>query len=163
MLNELSAKELGAKLKELREYHGYTQQEIVKLLGVGRAVYGMYESGERTININNLAKLSQFYNISLDWFFDKAYKTITPFVISHINDKLQRLGHSITLVLKAPYEPNLSETVKIIINDSWVDSHSSLNLTKAFYEFLEMQLEHFGIKNIMYNNDKTIFWTKESN
>ena len=51
MLNELSAKELGAKLKELREYHGYTQQEIVKLLGVGRAVYGMYESGERTINI----------------------------------------------------------------------------------------------------------------
>ena len=127
LFKELTVKELGDKLKELRKKHNYKQEEIAKLLNISRVNYTHYETGTRMININNLAKLSQIYNISLDWFFEKTYKTITPFVISHINDKLKRLGHSITLVLNSPYEPNLPETVEITINDSWLDSHIPIN------------------------------------
>ena len=88
-------------------------------------------------------------------------KYITPLMISYINQEIKKMGHSIFLVLTS-YRSN-NETVEIIVNDSWINLNSSLNLTDEFYDFVETQLKNFGIKNIMYNNDKTIFWVSKEN
>ena len=89
-------------------------------------------------------------------------KYITPLMISYINQEIKKMGHSIFLVLTSPCHSN-NETVEIIVNDSWINLNSSLNLTDEFYDFVEIQLKNFGIKNIMYNNDKTIFWVSKEN
>ena len=89
-------------------------------------------------------------------------KYITPLMISYINQEIKKMGHSIFLVLTSSYHSN-NETVEIIVNDSWINLNSSLNLTDEFYDFVEIQLKNFGIKNITYNNDKTIFWVNKEN
>lgn len=57
---------LQSNLKRFRKYNGYTQQQISNYLGVTRQAYSHYEAGERVPNYVILAKLAEFYNISVD-------------------------------------------------------------------------------------------------
>lgn len=57
---------LGNRLKELREFNGYTQEYIADILGVVRQTYSHYENGKRTIAPDQLCKLADLYSISLD-------------------------------------------------------------------------------------------------
>lgn len=58
---------LGAKLKEARKKAGYTQQEVEIHTDISRQVLSHYETGKREPNIETLAKLSDFYEVSIDW------------------------------------------------------------------------------------------------
>jgi transcriptional regulator with XRE-family HTH domain len=56
---------LGKNLKYLRSKFGYTQDEIADRIGCKRSAYKEYEY-EQTPPLENLIKLSEVYNISLD-------------------------------------------------------------------------------------------------
>lgn len=58
---------LGKKIKELREEMNIPQQKIADILGVSRQSLSLYEKGERTINVESLGKLSQFFGVSSDY------------------------------------------------------------------------------------------------
>ncbi len=60
------------KLKELREYEGYTQEEIAHILNVKRATYAGWESGKDFIPIPKLNELANFYHTSLDYLIGKS-------------------------------------------------------------------------------------------
>lgn len=49
------------KLKELRTKFGYKQKDISNFLGVDQSLISKYESGERTISVDMLEKLSDLY------------------------------------------------------------------------------------------------------
>lgn len=48
----------------LRQKAGMTQEEIAEIIGVERATYARYESGDRKISAIALLKLAHFYEIT---------------------------------------------------------------------------------------------------
>lgn len=58
-------------LKELRTKHGYTQNEIAKILGISRAAYTNIENGKREPDFDTLNKLCDIFNVSSDYLLGR--------------------------------------------------------------------------------------------
>ena len=67
------------RLKDLREDHDKTQQEVADYLNMHRSVYRRYETGEREIPSWAVIKLAEYYGVSTDYIFgltgDPAFQT----------------------------------------------------------------------------------------
>lgn len=55
------------RIRDLREDNGYLQQDIANVLDLYLNTYRRYETGQTTIPVNLLKKLSKFYNVSMDY------------------------------------------------------------------------------------------------
>lgn len=55
------------KLKEIREDHDLTQEDIGNLLSISRQNYSRWETGEKIIPLKHLNTLSNYYKISFDY------------------------------------------------------------------------------------------------
>ena len=55
------------RLEDLRVDHDLTQQDVANILGCKREVYRRYEKGTRTIPVDFLIKLADYYNVSIDY------------------------------------------------------------------------------------------------
>ena len=58
------------RLKELREEHEFTQDYIATYLKINRIVYIRYENGTREIPVSYLIKLSELYDVSIDYIVE---------------------------------------------------------------------------------------------
>lgn len=63
------------KIRELREDKDLTQKQLSKLLNCTQQTYSRYETEEITIDINNLKKLAEFYNTSIDYIVGLTNET----------------------------------------------------------------------------------------
>jgi len=61
---------IGEKIKELRTRFGMSQQELANKLGISRPAISQIEKGERKIAAEELIKLSEVFNISIDSLLD---------------------------------------------------------------------------------------------
>lgn len=57
---------LSSNLKYLRKFFGYSQKQVAAILEVDRSTYSYYEIGKTTPSPENLIRLSELYNISID-------------------------------------------------------------------------------------------------
>jgi len=57
---------IGYRIKELREHLGINQQRLAGLLGVSRPTISQIENGERKISADELIKLSEIFNLSVE-------------------------------------------------------------------------------------------------
>ena len=55
------------RLKELRSYEGYTQQDVANFLHVQRATYAGWETGKDIMPLRQLLKIANNYQKSLDY------------------------------------------------------------------------------------------------
>ena len=55
------------RLKEIREYRGLSQLKIADVLNIRQNTYSQCETEKRQIPIESLIKLSEFYNVSVDY------------------------------------------------------------------------------------------------
>ena len=55
------------RLRDLREDADLNQTDIAEYLGIQQTVYSRYERGMRTIPLEHLIRLADFYNVSLDY------------------------------------------------------------------------------------------------
>jgi len=55
------------RLRDMREDHDLKQTKIAEMLGITQTVYSRYERGLRTIPIDLLIRLSEFYQVSCDY------------------------------------------------------------------------------------------------
>lgn len=55
------------RVRDLREDRDYNQKDIAKLLNMQLTVYQRYERGERELPLWAAIKLSNFYNVSVDY------------------------------------------------------------------------------------------------
>ncbi|AUM89149.1 transcriptional regulator [Clostridium botulinum] len=62
----------GDRLKELREEKELTQEELGKLLNVSRQTVSGYEAENIEPNINNLVRLADIFNVSLDYLLGRT-------------------------------------------------------------------------------------------
>ena len=55
-------------MRELREDHDLTQQEVAEYLGTSQTMYSRYERGANELPIHHLIALCRFYKVSADYF-----------------------------------------------------------------------------------------------
>lgn len=60
-------KKLGENIKILREQHGITQQKLADLLSLSRPTVSQIEIGERKLSADELIKLADIFNISVEY------------------------------------------------------------------------------------------------
>jgi len=58
------------RLRDMREDHDLKQTEIAEFLGIQQTVYSRYERGARTIPLEHLVKLAEFYKVSVDFLLE---------------------------------------------------------------------------------------------
>lgn len=60
------------RIRELREDNDYKQTDLAKYLNCTQVSYSRYENGQREVPIETLIKLSDFYNVSIDYILEKS-------------------------------------------------------------------------------------------
>lgn len=55
------------RLRDLREDHDKTQQEIAEILSTSQTMYARYERGANELPIRHLITLAKLYNVSTDY------------------------------------------------------------------------------------------------
>ncbi len=63
------------RIKNLREDHDYTQQNIADAIGITQRKYSYIETGTQPLTDEILVRLSQFYQVSIDYLL---YQTDRP-------------------------------------------------------------------------------------
>jgi transcriptional regulator with XRE-family HTH domain len=61
-------KTLGERLREAREYLGFSQDQVATFLGVSRSALSLMESGQRKVDALELKKLAGLYKRSVGYF-----------------------------------------------------------------------------------------------
>lgn len=56
------------RMRNLREDHDKTQQEIADILGTSQTMYARYERGANELPIRHLLTLCKYYHVSADYF-----------------------------------------------------------------------------------------------
>lgn len=64
---EEKALQLNNRIKELRHENGLTQMDMAQILRVKHKQYWLYEQIGYNMNIEKLAQIAMFYNVSIDW------------------------------------------------------------------------------------------------
>ena len=64
--------EVGARLKECRTSMGLTQKAVAERLGVAQPVYQRFEKGTFECNYEQLCKLSDIFDVSIDFLLGKS-------------------------------------------------------------------------------------------
>jgi len=78
---------IGEKIQALRKQHGWSQQQLAKMIGTSGPIVGRYERGEMTPSVEVAKKLANTFDVTLDFLVDDTGKT------AEIKDKamLQRI------------------------------------------------------------------------
>jgi len=63
--------ELGKKLRDARNYVGFTQDEVASVLGIPRTSLSELEAGRRRVDVQELSRLSKLYRQSVGYFLDE--------------------------------------------------------------------------------------------
>jgi transcriptional regulator with XRE-family HTH domain len=57
---------LGQRLKNTREYRGFSQEDVATCLGIPRSAVSLIETGDRKLDTLELSKLAKLFDCSTD-------------------------------------------------------------------------------------------------
>ena len=60
------------RLRDLREDHDKTQQDIADILGTSHTMYARYERGANELPLRHLLKLADYYGVSADYLLGRS-------------------------------------------------------------------------------------------
>lgn len=60
------------RIKELRNEKGLLQSDVAEYIGKSERIVGFYEKGERDPNTDTLIKLSELFDVSIDYILGKS-------------------------------------------------------------------------------------------
>ena len=60
------------RMRDLREDHDKTQQDIADVLGTSQTMYARYERGANELPIRHLLTLCEYYKVSADYFLGRT-------------------------------------------------------------------------------------------
>ena len=69
---------METRIKSLREDNDLTQRQLSNFLNISQVAYSYYELNKRSIPLELLVKLADFYNTSVDYLLYRA-NIITPY------------------------------------------------------------------------------------
>ncbi|MEP3387539.1 MAG: XRE family transcriptional regulator [Reichenbachiella sp.] len=94
-------------IKFLRKKFGYTQETFAEAIGIKRSLVGAYEEGRADPRLNNLLRMSEVFNVSVDTLISK--------VVSELSDEelhQQEEGSAKILAITVDKEDN--ENIELI-------------------------------------------------
>ena len=65
-------KEMGKRLKGLRESMGLSQMKMAEILGLKQPSINRYEQGTATPTVENLRKYADYFDVSMDYIFART-------------------------------------------------------------------------------------------
>lgn len=116
---------LGQRIKELREHAGINQQKLAEMLEISRPAISQIENDERKISADELIKLSEIFNISVENLLNKTKEVevilsegkksvkVRPQIRINVPQKnLEKFkGIFLYLLNRVGSKPNIGETV----------------------------------------------------
>ncbi len=60
------------RIRQMREDHDLTQEQLGRALGVSQRMYAYYESGQHMPPPPFLCALADFYSVSVDWILERT-------------------------------------------------------------------------------------------
>ena len=66
-MNEDTGMEYYQRMKDLREDHDLSQEDIAKVLQTTQEQVSKYETGRQMMGIDKYIKLAKYYNVTLDY------------------------------------------------------------------------------------------------
>ena len=60
------------RLKDLREDHDYTQQQVAEKIGITQRKYSYIEAGVQQLTADVLVALARFYKVSVDYLLGET-------------------------------------------------------------------------------------------
>ncbi len=86
-------KTLGERLREAREYLGFSQEEVATFLGVPRSALSLMETGQRKVDALELKKLAGLYKRPVGYFTgDEAEEIPFGADVKHLARKVAQLS-----------------------------------------------------------------------
>lgn len=89
---------ISSNIKFLRKTHNKTQKDIAKVIGVTSNAIGNYESGIRDLSAIDVAKIANYFNVSIDDFLNKdlskEYNNIKKFAEDSEKEMLKEVLQS---------------------------------------------------------------------
>lgn len=80
------------RLKQLRKSFGITQTEFAKEFNISQGTIGMWETGQRTPDIEMLSKIARRFNVSIDYLLGETDETKKSPSISDEDVKVALFG-----------------------------------------------------------------------
>lgn len=93
------------RLKQLRLANGLTQKELAKSIEVGRTTISEYESGKIVPKHEGLLKLSNYFNVSVDYLTGVSNE---PNTRKHNEHDLDKLLNTLDYILMNEYDSPVS-------------------------------------------------------
>ena len=62
------------RIRDLREDHDKTQEDIARVLGTSQTMYARYERGANEMPIHHLITLCKYYGVSADYLLGLSEK-----------------------------------------------------------------------------------------
>jgi transcriptional regulator with XRE-family HTH domain len=86
-------KAMGDRLREAREYLGFSQEEVATYLGVSRSALSLVETGQRKVDALELKKLASLYKRPATYFTgEEAENLAVGEEIAHLARKASELS-----------------------------------------------------------------------
>ena len=63
----LNMKDIGFRLRKLRQVYGKTQEELCDEIGVSDTHYRKIEAGKRNGSLELIVEMAEYFNVSLDY------------------------------------------------------------------------------------------------
>lgn len=168
-------KQIGEKIRNLRLATKLNQNELAEILNVTQASLSAYETGNKLPSLDVLIRISEHFNVSLDWLCNnQGHRNIVTMAdiiqtLSEINniDGLE-LNIDPTKNLSAGPEGTYKYSCEISFNSyfneyvSAEDNHCASHLCKFIYDWKTTmdQLKHLTDNEII-ENYKQMWWDKQ--
>ena len=116
-------------LKDLRLKHGLSQEDLGKIIGVGRTTISMYESGNIVPRQEGLLKIASYFDVSVDYLTgissSKEAEPSSPYLLrldkelKDLDEKLLNAADSSVSVLYQNHElqPNQLNIIEKQLSD----------------------------------------------
>lgn len=86
-------KSLGERLKEAREYLGFSQDQVATFLGVPRSALSLMETGQRKVDALELKKLAGLYKRPVGFFTGDEEEDVSVGAdVKHLARKVSELS-----------------------------------------------------------------------
>ncbi len=86
-------KTLGERLREAREYLGFSQEDVATFLGVSRSALSLMETGQRKVDALELKKLAGLYKRPIGYFTGEEVEEISFGAdVKHLARKVSELS-----------------------------------------------------------------------
>lgn len=103
----MEAAKVNDNIKFLRKKFGYTQETFAEAIGIKRSLVGAYEEGRADPRLNNLLRMSELFNVSVDTLISKVVSELSE-------DELHQSDEGSSRILAITVDSDENENIELI-------------------------------------------------